>query len=209
MVECVLDLHGGCDMIRLLALLILLPSLAMAQSVETPNDTSAVANTPCTTDPSTGAHSIIDDDPDSPGGDWCVSDSNNVNPSWTVNMTDPSITLDDTTDAQVIAVYVREFQVDQGGDPDIRVDIYDGTDCADLHETGADQTITDNHAGTLLTESWTSAGISAAADVCVSVVCSKSGGSPGNRQSCDVDAVEWRAAEAAGGGARRRVWVIQ
>jgi hypothetical protein len=194
--------------IRLLALLILLPSLAMAQSVETPDDTSAVANTPCTTDPSTGAHSIIDDDPDSPGGDWCVSDSNNVNANWTVNMTDPSITLDDTSDAQVIAVYVRQFDTGQGGTPEIRLDIYDGTDCADLHESGTAQDVTGS--GELITEAWTSSGISGKADVCVDIVCIKSGGSPGNRNTCDIDAVEWRAAEAAaGGGARRRVWVIQ
>ena len=74
-----------------------------------------------------------------------------------------------------------------------RVDaLLDGVACADLHELGASQNVPDQP-GALLTENWTSAGISSSADVCVQVTLSKSGGAPAVQQSGDMDAIEWRA----------------
>jgi hypothetical protein len=122
-----------------------------------------------------------------------------------LNFTDPAITLDDSADAQQIAFYVREFDAGQTGTATVQADIYDGTNCADLHELGTSQNVPDQP-GSLLTENWTSSGISGSADVCVQVTITKSGGAPGARQSGDMDAIEWRAAESAGG--TRRIMVV-
>ena len=109
-------------------------------------------------------------------------------------MTSTGGTLDNTTDAQQIAIYIREFQDGQSGTATVQIDIMDGTDCADEHELGTSQNVP-AVPGAILTDDWTSAGISAYADVCVRVACTKAGGAPGARQSCDLDAVEWRVAD--------------
>jgi hypothetical protein len=186
-------------------LVIALPLLAgpaFSQSVETPNATASVDLSTCTT---ANAHTTLDDDPDSPGGDWCNASADNSAHAIVNNYTDPSITLDNATDAQEIALYVKASNPG-GTSPQVSLNIYDGANCADLHESGTLQTVT-SESGQLLTQSWTSAGISGSADVCVQILCSAVGGSPAIRNSCDYDAVEWRAAEAAG-ASRRRLHVI-
>lgn len=187
---------------RTVLALLLLATPAWAQEDRIPDgDSSSDSNTTC----DAAVAATVDDDPDSPGGDWCVADNNNTNWAFTVTMENPTGALDNGTDVQQIAIYVRSFDEGQSGNPTIRVDIYDGTGCADLHETGSETTLTDAGFPAIATEDWTSAGLSSGNDVCVAVVCTKSGGSPGARNSCDIDAVEWRATLSAGG--ERRILV--
>ena len=198
----------------LISALLLVSAPLVAQESLPPTGTNADDNgTSCDTD----FHLTVDDDPDSPDGDgscsagsnctgWCAADSNNVN--WSARLTfTPTITLDIGTDAQAMEFYVKSFDEGQTGEPTIRVDIYDGTACADLHETGATTTLTDAGFPAKVVDNWTAAGISAPGDVCVDIVCTKSGGAPGARNSCDIDAIRWEAAEAAGGVAQD-MWVI-
>lgn len=188
----------------LIVLLVLLfAGVASAQSTETPNGTISVTNSNCTT---ANFHTTTDDDPDAPGGDWCTTTADNAAHDATVQFTNPSITLDNTSDAQQIALYVRHSQT--GGDtPTVAIHIFDGVDCADPHDqTGTAQNITSD-TGQLLTENWTSAGISSPADVCVQLVCTFAGGPPASRNSCEYDAIEWRAAEGAASTRNRLILV--
>ena len=180
-----------------------------------PDGTSANdGSTSCDTNP----HLKEDDDPDSPDGDaacsagtnctgWCAADNNNTSWTMTLTMPSPSSSLDTTTDAQEIKLYVKSFDEGQSADPTIRVDIYDGTGCADIHESGAETTLTDAGFPATYTELWTAGGISAAADICVLIACTKTGGAPGARNACDIDAIEWNVTWAAA-ATRSRAHVI-
>lgn len=151
------------------------------------------------------AHTIMDDDPQSPGSDWCAMDNSPaVNNVITLGFTDPSCTLDTTTNAQTFRLYVRRDALNGSGgnDPAVQLNAYDN---GVLIETGASNTVT-NLAGELFTEAWTSNTTSSGA-IEVQVDCSRSGGSPGSRRSCDFESVEWGAACVVGGGSRRVVLV--
>ena len=164
-------------------------SASGSDSTETPNGTVSLSNSDCTTG---NAHTTMDDDPDSPDAVWCNATADGTNHIMLQNFTDPAGALSGTTDAQVFALYVRRSAA-AGTNPSVTLNIYDGVNCADLHEAGAAQTVTSD-TGELLTEAWTSTGISSPSDVCVQISCARSGGAPGDRRSCDYDAIEWRAA---------------
>lgn len=149
----------------------------------------------------TGAVTLIDDDPDSPDGDtnwtgdngWMTSTASNS--VLVVSMTDPTNggDIDDTTDAQVIKVFLRK-DATGGGDPTFTLAVYDG---ATLHETLAtDVSVTT--AGTLFSYNWTSSGLSSPNNVRVSLTCTKGGGGP-NERNIEVDAVRWEMAYSTGG----------
>ncbi len=146
------------------------------------------------------AYLTLDDDPDSPGGDWCTADTNNTSWTFTFTFDTPASALDTSTDAQVIDYYVRQFDEAQTGEPTVQMTIYDGVACADIHEAGTPTTITAAGYPAKITDTWTAAGISAAADVCVQVTCTKTGGAGGVRNSCDIDAIEWDVTYSAATG---------
>ena len=178
-------------LIAALVLLLSVPLVAQDEALapDTENANDGGMETQCDTD----AHLRLDDDPDSPGGDRCAATDNNTDWNVMFTMPTPASALDNTTDAQAIDYYVQSFDEGQGLDPTIRVDIYDTTStaCDTLHETGSETTLTDAGFPAKVTDNWTSAGLSSAADVCVNIVCTKTGGSPGNRNSCNIDAIEW------------------
>ena len=187
------------------ALVLALLSLpAFAQDETMKPDTTNASNDGTTCD--SVVHSVIDDDPDSPGNDWCVADDDASTWDFMVTMENPTDTLDATTDAQVIDFYVRNFDENADNDPTIRIEIYDTTTvaCDTLHQTLGTTTLTDAGFPAKITETWTAAGISGSADICVKVICTKAAGGPGARNSCDIDALEWDVTHAAGGGRTRR-----
>ena len=175
-------------MTKRLLLLLILPLLLGADETMLPlTDSTNDGNTSCDAD----AFDSLDDDP--AGGDWCVADSNNDNWVFVFTMDDPSGALDTSADAQTIRYYARSFDEGQGDDPTIQMFIYDTTTvaCDTLHESGTLTTLTDAGFPNEISDTWTAAGLSSGTDVCVMIDCTKSGGSPGNRNSCDIDNVVW------------------
>ncbi len=180
----------------LACLLFALP--AWADTEESPNGSSGDGQNQCNPPPSNTWHTRVNDDPDSPDGTLCRA--LNTDSDWSVwlNMTETAGPLDEGTDAQVFAIFVRERNETSTGTAHIRIDVRDGTNCADLHgPVGADQVVPSfASGGAILTHAWDATGVSSVADVCVALICLPDG--PGGlEQSCDLDAVEWRAAEAA------------
>ena len=128
--------------VALLAFLLFALAPALAQTDYAPTGTnSSDNNTSC----DGTIHPTVDDDPDSPGGDWCTADTGSGSGSsdWTFKVTFSAsgLTLDTGTDVQVAEYYVRSAAAG-GSDPTIQLDIYDGTSCADLHESGTSNTVT-------------------------------------------------------------------
>lgn len=182
--------------INFILALLLLSSPVWATSTEQPTSTETVTNDGNTSCDDV-VHSVVDEGADSPGGDWCTADDNNT--SWTivVEFDTPSGSADTSTDAQAFEYYVRSFDEGQTSDPTIQIDVMDGTACADVHETGTSTTLTDAGFPAKVTDNWTASGISGTADICARLVCTKTGGSPSARNSCDVDAIEWEFVSAA------------
>jgi hypothetical protein len=145
------------------------------------SNTSCDATTHTTLDEGVAAHDDV----------FCTADNNNIDWSTMLTFDTPSGALDTTAGIQGIDLWVRMFDEGQSGEPTIRVDVYDGTACADLHETGGETTITAAGYPAEVNLTWSASGVSGEADICFNVVCTKSGGSPGQRNSCDIDAIEW------------------
>lgn len=186
---------------RSLVILLLLASPCLADETLPPTGTDATI-TDGATSCDDNAHGTLDEGADSPGGDWCTADNNNTNWTIAVSFDTPSGTLDTSSDAQSMEIYAQAFDEGQSGDPQIRIDVHDGTNCADLHETGTETTLTDAGYPAKITDNWTASGVSGSADVCAVIVCTKAGGGPGARNSCDIDAVEWEVVTAVAGSRR-------
>lgn len=154
-----------------------------------PDGTRSVTNNDCTT---STAHTTMDDDPQSPGGDWCTAPDNNST-AVVIQFASPSGSISTATDAQTFRLYVRRDAATSpgNGEPTARMDAYDATS---LIETGAGGLVTSD-SGQLLSESWTS-NTSDGTGIEVDIVCTAAGGGP-NQRGCDFDAVEWDAALAA------------
>lgn len=197
---------------RWLFILLLLALPASADETHRPDGTNASdSNTTC----GASVHAALDEDPDTPSGncgiggsgvDCCRATGNNTNWSFMVTMPDPTETLTDGFQLQEIKIYTESFDEGQSGDPTIQIIVYDSTTvaCDTVHTNGAVVTLTDAGFPAVISHLWDSNGISAAADICIEIVCVKSGGSPGARNSCDIDAIEWNATSTAGGGGRTR-----
>lgn len=164
-----------------------------------PDATASVSNSDCTTG---NAHTTMDDDPDSPGGDWCNATADDTDHTIRVNMATPLGNPVGTTDAQTFKIYVRKSATG-GGDPDVELDLYCN---GSLVEAGTAQAVTST-TGQLITELVTFNSGSCAidgSDVEILITCSRSGGAPSSRRSCDFDAVEW-VSDYSEAGAKRAV----
>lgn len=177
-------------MTRRLALILLLLAAPLAAEEVRPDGTRSVTNNNCTT---ANAHTTMDDDPQSPGGDWCTCPDNN-NTAIVIQFASPSDDISTGTDAQTFRLFIRKDAATSPGNgtPTIRMDAYDSTT---LIETGGGAVITSD-TGELVTETWTSNTISGT-NIEIDMVCTAAGGGP-NKRSCDFDAVEWDVALATG-----------
>lgn len=138
----------------------------------------------------TGAVTAIDEDPDSPGVDWLTTSSNTTT-VCRVSFGTPADSLNDGAGQQNFRVLVRKTA--QSTDPTATVRLFvNGVDTA---EVVASTTISST-TGVVLSGTWTSSGISAA-DVECQVTGTPGSGSPGNRASVEVGAIEWNAELAA------------
>lgn len=155
-----------------------------------------------------GDHTTIDDDPDSPGGDWRTATSNNANSNCAVSFDTP--TGNPTTGAglQTFKAYARLTP--------------NGTACTwncYVAESGTrlnggaaigTGTLTST-TGELLTATWDAALLGTADGSAVEcdfeVV--KSGGAPAARTTGEFDAVEWVVDYTVGGGGTKKLTTLQ
>lgn len=138
--------------------------------------------------------SIADiDEGSSPDGSWWTASGNNVSPNARVSL--PTPTGNPTTGAglQTFYVYVREFDSGQTGTATLTIRVYETGD-ADVspHATSSAMNIT-SASGEWLSFAWDASGLTSAdgSGVEIDFEITKSGGSPGVRQSGDVGSVYW------------------
>ena len=168
-----------------LLLLAALPLSAEAVLPDTGVDARTVTNNDCTV---SNAHATLDDDPQSPGGDWCNA-TTNADTLIRVLFDSPTGDISTGTNAQTFELYVRRDTTSAPGNgvPTVQMDAYDDTS---LIEAGGLQSV-NSDTGELLTETWTSNTIDGSG-VEVDIDCQEAGGGP-NQRSCDFDAVRWQA----------------
>ena len=135
-----------------------------------------------------GAVGDIQDDPDSPDGLWLTASGNNVDTD--VNVSFPSPTGDPKAgaDLQEFRAYVRQFDTGQSGNPDARIELWEN---GSLVRAGGETSITGS--GQVIAFTWnaTELGTADGSLVECKVVGTRSGGSPGARNTVEVGAIEW------------------
>jgi len=171
--------------------LLLLASPVWAQEDVLPDATLSVVNQDCTT---STAHGTLDDDPDSPGSDWCNAASN-ADTAVTLQFASPSGSISTGANAQTFKVYVRRDTVSApgSGQPQLDLDAYDDTVLVQAQVTP--HTVTSD-SGELFSTTWTS-NTADGSEIEVFVDCQEAAGGP-NQRSCDFESVRWEATLVSG-----------
>lgn len=145
----------------------------------------------------------VDDDPDSPDGNWARPTGNNVNVQMSLTFPTPTGSPTVGADLQEFKCWVAESDPSQGGTPQARIELWEN---GALVRAGSDSDVTGAGAGEMRTLTWNANELGTADGSLVEVnfVGTKSGGSPGNRNSVDLGACEWNVTYTAGGGGRTR-----
>lgn len=154
----------------------------------------------------TCAVTTVDDDPDADDNDWCVAANNNTDTDIRVDFDTPTNNLQTGAGLQEVRVLFRAFDTGQTGDPTFLIDIYNsGTDTSET-TTSCNGTVVDGQTAgdQVFSCTWDAANIadSTGASVRVNVQVTKTGGSPGIRNTLDHGAVEWIANTEAGSSRR-------
>lgn len=143
-----------------------------------------------------GVVANIQDDPDSPDGNWLVATGNNVGTTAEVTFPTPSGSLTTGAGLQEIRVLCRKFSATQTGTPTARIDIYEnGT----LVSSGSAVNIT-SAVGQVISRTFDASILSdqTGASFEVRAVGVQTGGSPGVRNTVDFGAIEWNVDYTAG-----------
>ena len=143
----------------------------------------------------TGVVGDIQDDPDSPDANWLTASGNNVNTDVRTSFATPTGSPTVGADLQEFRAQVRQFDEGQGGTPTSRCELWEN---GSLVRAGSNTSVPDG--GIVLSFPWDASELATADGslVEVKVVGTKSGGSPGNRNTVEVGAVEWNVAFSAG-----------
>lgn len=142
------------------------------------------------------------DEGSSPDGSWWVAANNNVSPTARISMPTPSGDLNTGAGLQTFHVYVREFDSGQSGTATLTITVYESGDADNTpHAQSSAMNIT-SASGEWLTFTWDATGLTNAdgSTVEMDFEITKSGGSPGTRQSADVGSVYWTADYNDGSG---------
>lgn len=144
----------------------------------------------------------VDDDPDAPDGVWAKASGNNVNVSLNLQFPTPTGSPTVGADLQEFKCWVRESHPAQSGTPSARIELWEN---GVLVRAGSDSDVTNAGAGEMRTLTWNASELGTADGSLVEVnfVGTKSGGSPGARNSVDLGACEWNVTYTAGGGGGR------
>lgn len=149
-----------------------------------------------------GGNDDIDDDPDSPDGNWMIASGNNVNTSVRVAFNNPSGNPTTGAGLQEFKCHVRQFDEGQSGTPDIRLELYEG---GNLRASSSDFPV--GIGGLTFAWVWDATLLTLGPDgsfVECRMVGTKSGGSPTSRNTVDYGAVEWNVEFDEGGAPVQR-----
>lgn len=130
----------------------------------------------------------IQDDPDSPDGNWLVASGNNVNTAVRVSFDTPTGDPTVGVDLQEFRALVRQYDEGQIGTPNARIELWeDGV----LIRAGSDTPVPDG--GIVLSLPWNANEIATGDGSLVEckVVGTKAGGGPSTRNTVEVGAIEW------------------
>lgn len=135
-----------------------------------------------------GAYTDVDDDPDSPDGLWLTASGNNVNTSVLASFPTPTGNPTVGANLQEFRVLVRQYDEGQGGTPEARIELWEN---GGLIGAGSDTNVPQG--GVVLSFTWNANELGTADGSLVEckVVGTKSGGSPSNRNTVEVGAIEW------------------
>lgn len=159
-----------------------------------PDATASEATGSCTT---ANAHTTLDEDVESPGGDLCSADSATANHDIRLNFATPSLTPGVLADGQTFKAHARNSQTSGNGVATLALDIYCN---GSLVSAGVDQSLGDALA--TISRTWTFNSVSCAAngsDVEVLLDCTAANnGGTANDTSCTYEAVEWIVNDSSG-----------
>ena len=143
----------------------------------------------------TGVVGDIQDDPDSPDGNWLTASSNNVITDVRVSVPSPTGNPTVGADLQEFRVLFRQYDEAQGGTPEGRIELWEN---GVLIRAGSDVSVPDG--GIVVGFTWNASELGTANGSLVEIkaVGTKSGGSPSNRNSTEVGAIEWNVVYSEG-----------
>ena len=143
----------------------------------------------------TGVVGDIQDDPDVGDANWLTASGNNVNTDVRTSFATPTGSPTVGAGLQEFRAQVRQFDEGQGGTPTSRCELWEN---GSLVSAGSNTSVPDG--GIVLSFPWDASELATADGslVEVKVVGTKSGGSPGNRNTVEVGAVEWNVTFSAG-----------
>ncbi len=137
----------------------------------------------------------IDDDPDSPDGNWMVASGNNANTDVRVSFGTPTGDPTAGTDLQEFKAHVRQFDEGQTGTPQVRIELWEN---GSLVRAGSNEDVsTSGHTFSL---AWNANELATSDGSLVEcfIAGTKSGGGPTKRNTVDVGAVEWNVVYTVG-----------
>jgi len=135
----------------------------------------------------TGAVTAIDEDPDSPDGDWLTAPGSNTNTVCRTSFPTPTGTLVTGAGEQTFKAWVRK--TNHSTNPTCVVQLYEN---GSLISTVVASTTISSTTGQMLTGTWDATGRTAANIEC-RVAGTVGGGGAGNRASVEVGAIRWVA----------------
>lgn len=142
-----------------------------------------------------GTYEDVDDDPDSPDGNWLTASGNNVDTAVLASFPTPSGNPTVGADLQEFRVLVRQYDEGQSGTPNARIELWEN---GGMIRAGSDTPVPQG--GTVLSFTWNANEISTAdgSQVECYVYGTKAGGSPSARNTVEVGAIEWNVDYTAG-----------
>lgn len=137
----------------------------------------------------------IDEDPDSPDGNWMVASENNVNTDVRTSFATPTGSPTVGAGLQEFKAWVRQFDEGQSGTPEVRIELWEN---GGLVRAGSNENVTTS--GHMVTFPWNANELGTADGSLVEckIVGTKSGGGPSARNTVDVGAVEWNVTYSVG-----------
>ena len=137
----------------------------------------------------------LDNDPAVGDGNWAVATGNNISTEVHAGFPTPADNLNNGADLQEFKMRVRPFDSGQTGDPNARLELWEA---GVLVRAGSNTTLQNGGGEIVISFTWDATEISVAADVEAKFIGTKTGGSPGTRNTVDINAIEWNADTSSG-----------